>query len=185
MNVVFVSGSLREGSTNTAAIRTMATLAPDDVATSVYDGLGRLPHFNPDDDRGDDLQAEVAALRQAVHWSDAVLFCTPEYAGALPGSFKNLLEWLVGDAGERSIHAKPVAWVNVASPAAPTGAADAHKSLRKVMGYVGAVIVEHACVRVPLTRDVIGADGLVVDGAARAGLAAAMSALAGYRSVDS
>ncbi|WP_306796085.1 NAD(P)H-dependent oxidoreductase [Nocardia sp. XZ_19_369] len=28
----------------------------------------------------------------------SVLFCTPEYAGTLPGSLKNLLDWTVGRA---------------------------------------------------------------------------------------
>lgn len=28
------------------------------------------------------------------------MFCTPEYAGALPGSFTNLLDWTVGDQSQ-------------------------------------------------------------------------------------
>ena len=34
----------------------------------------------------------VAGLRAAIGAAGALLFCTPEYAGALPGSFKNLLD---------------------------------------------------------------------------------------------
>ena len=37
---------------------------------------------------------------------------TPEYAGAMPGALKNLLEWLIGDEAPRSIYEKPVGWVN-------------------------------------------------------------------------
>ena len=48
-----------------------------------------------------------------------MLFSTPEYAGALPGSFKNLLDWTVG-GGET--YGMPVGWVNVSGPASPTGA---------------------------------------------------------------
>jgi len=47
--------------------------------------------------------------------------------------------------------------------AAPTGGADAHASLAKVLGYVGADIVEPACVRMPMTRGAVGPDGLVAD----------------------
>ena len=61
--------------------------------------------------------------------------CTPEYAGALPGSFKNLLDWTVGGG---QTYGMPVAWINVSGAAAPTGGADAHDSLRKVLGYTGA-----------------------------------------------
>ena len=54
-----------------------------------------------------------------------MLFSTPEYAGALPGSFKNLLDWTVGDDQPGSMNGKPVAWVNVS----PRGAEHAHESL--------------------------------------------------------
>ena len=36
------------------------------------------------------------SLRSAIAECDAVVFCTPEYAGTLPGCFKNLLDWTVG-----------------------------------------------------------------------------------------
>jgi len=159
--LLLISGSLRAGSTNTAVLRTARTVAPEVVAAALYDGMGTLPHFNPDDDReGEPVHAAVTELRVQVMAADALLLCTPEYAGALPGALKNLLEWTVGDAGT---HEKPVAWVNASGPAAPTGAADAHDSLRKVLGYVGADIVEAACVRIPVTRDAVGPDGTISD----------------------
>jgi chromate reductase len=39
-----------------------------------------------------------------------LLFCTPEYAGALSGCFKNLFDWTVG-GGE--MYAKPATSLNV------------------------------------------------------------------------
>ena len=59
----------------------------------------------------------MAELRTLVHRADALVICTPEYTGALPGSLKNLLEWLIGDGDTRSLYRKPVAWIN----ASPTG----------------------------------------------------------------
>src|SRR3954447_6900540 len=148
VSLLLISGSLRAGSTNAAVLRTAAALAPDEVETVLFHGLAELPHFNPDDDvEGQPVHAAVTAMRDAVARADALLICTPEYAGALPGAFKNLLEWTVGDAG---IYEEPVAWINAAGPAAPSGAADAHDSLRKVLGYVGADVVEAACRRIPL-----------------------------------
>ena len=108
-------------------------------------------------------------MRAAIAASDAVLFSTPEYAGALPGSFKNLLDWTVG-GGE--IYGKPVAWINASGLNAPTGGRDAHDSLRTVLGYTGAEIVEAACVRVPIARNVVGEDGVIHDAEIRAQLAA-------------
>ncbi len=125
----------------------------------LYDGLASLPAFNPDDDH-EPLPSGVANLRAQLAASGAVLFCTPEYAGALPGSFKNLLDWTVG-GGE--IYGKPVAWINVSSVAAPTGGADAHASLAKVLGYVGADLTDTACARAPMTRSAVGPDGAVTD----------------------
>jgi NAD(P)H-dependent FMN reductase len=170
MSLLLISGSLRDGSTNTALLRTALAM---DANTELYADMGVLPHFSPDDDH-DDLPAAVRELRAATGRADAILVCTPEYAGALPGSFKNLLEWLVG-GGEA--YRKPIAWINASGPAAPTGAADAHASLRKVVGYLSMEVVEDACVRIPVARDAIGEDGLIADPAIREPLAAALAAL--------
>jgi NAD(P)H-dependent FMN reductase len=178
MRLLLISGSLRDGSTNTATLRTVQAIAPPDIDTTLYGGMASLPHFNPDDDReGEPVHPAVAGLRAAVAAADALLISTPEYAGALPGALKNLLEWTVGDAGT---YGKPVAWLNVAGPAAPTGAADAHASLAKVLGYVGADVVDAACARIPVTRGAIGAEGLVDDPGIREDVARAVAALAAH-----
>ena len=52
-------------------------------------------------------------------------------------------------------------------PAAPAGGANASESLRKVLGYTGAHIVEEATVHIPVTRDLVGADGVIADPATR------------------
>ncbi len=72
-------------------------------------------------------------------------------------------------------------WINAAGEASPTGAADAHASLRRVLGYTGADIVEAACVRVPVPRAALGPDGLVADPDLRERIAAALVALAARR----
>ena len=110
--LLLISGSLRGGSTNSATMRTAAALAPDGVEATIYDGMGRLPHFNPDDDPADGvgLDPEVTTLRAALAEADALLLSTPEYAGALPGSFKNLLDWTVGGG---QTYEMPVAGINV------------------------------------------------------------------------
>jgi chromate reductase len=162
ISILLISGSLRTGSTNSALLRTAHALAPDGVLTTLYGRLGDLPHFNPDDDvEGEPLAAAPADLRAQLDASDAVLFSTPEYAGALPGSFKNLLDWTVGGG----TYDKPVAWINAS--ASPTGAAGAHDSLRNVLTYTGTDIVEDACRHIPVPRRSIGPDGLVGDASIR------------------
>jgi chromate reductase, NAD(P)H dehydrogenase (quinone) len=182
ISVLLISGSARSGSTNSATLRTAAAVAGDDVESVLFPGLDALPMFNPDRDREDvPVDPRVAALRVAVGASDALLICTPEYAGALPAALKNLLEWTIGDAGT---YRKPVAWINAAGPAAPAGAADAHDSLAKVLRYAGAEIVAGACVRVPVTRDMVGAEGLIADPHARAAIAEALAALVDHVRVN-
>ncbi len=176
VRILLVSGSLREGSTNAAVLKTAQAVAPPGVQTTLYGGMGTLPHFNPDDDReGEPVHPAVEQLRAEIAAADALLICTPEYAGALPGAMKNLLEWTVGDAGT---YRKPIAWINASGPAAPTGAADAHESLRKVLGYVHAEIVEDACARIPVTRDAVGPDGELSDPAIRREITGVLGALA-------
>lgn len=172
--VLLISGSLRVGSTNTALLQTARAVAPEGVATDLYDGLDRLPYFNPDDD-GESVHPAVAELRARIGAADAVLFSTPEYAGGLPGSFKNLLDWTVG-GGE--LYGKPVAWINAST--STTGAADAHASLRVVLRYTGAEIVEAACSHIPVRRDALDSGGLIADPALRQRVTDALAALARY-----
>ncbi len=154
LRVLLVSGSTRDQSTNTAAVRTLAALAPGQVTPVRYGGLAGLPAFNPDHD-GDRLPAAVASLRQEIAAATAVLFCSPEYAGTLPGSLKNLLDWTVG-GGE--MYGKPAAWINVAAPGRGGGAV---ATLASVLGYVGADVIQEACRDITVDRAAVGPDGLV------------------------
>lgn len=170
--VLLVSGSTRAGSVNTAVLRTVREVMGEEVRGVAYEGMARLPHFNPDDDHAP-LPAEVAGLRAAIAAADAVLFCTPEYAGDLPGSLKNLLDWTVGGV---EISGTPCGWINAST--APTGARGAHRALRTVLTYTDARVVDAACADVPVPRAVIDAGtGLVTDPAVREQIAGAVRAL--------
>jgi chromate reductase len=170
--VVLISGSTRSGSTNTAALRTAAALEVQGVAATLWDRLVDVPAFVPDDDV--EPPPVVRELRGLLASADAVVFCTPEYAGSLPGSLKNVLDWLVG-SGE--LYRKPVAWITVAHPGRGEGA---RATLATVVGYEGAEIVEPACVRVPVGREMVDPDGTVHDPDVRARLAAQLATVAAH-----
>jgi NAD(P)H-dependent FMN reductase len=155
--LLVVSGSTRKGSTNTAFCRTAAAHAPEGTVVDCFAAIASLPHFDPDDDH-DPLPAPVVAVRSAIAAANAVLFCTPEYAGTLPGSFKNLLDWTVGST---DLNGKPAGWANVALD--PERGHGAHATLATVLGYVQARIVDTTGWHVPITRDVVDASGLVTD----------------------
>jgi chromate reductase len=84
-------GSLRKDSSHRRLL--LSTGLPDVV---LYEGLGSLPHFNPDlDEEGMPPPPTVAELRALVSAARGVLISSPEYAHGIPGSLKNGLDWLV------------------------------------------------------------------------------------------
>jgi chromate reductase len=131
VHVVAISGSLKQSSANSALVRAFAAAEPEHV--EVWDELGDLPHFTPDDDGG----APVASLRAAVTRADALLIATPEYAGGMPGSLKNALDWLVG-TGE--LYDKPVAVVS-AAPSSERGR-QARRWVEEVVRMQGGHVVD-------------------------------------------
>jgi chromate reductase len=152
--VLLISGSTRDGSLHTAALRTAARHASAGTTASLYTGLAGLPAFVPGEP---DPPFAVTELRRQVTQADALLVSTPEYAGSLPGSLKNLLDWLV-DGGE--LRGKAAAWLSVVEPGVDDGA---RTSLESVLGHGGARLLRPACVRIPLDMATIGPDGLVDD----------------------
>src|SRR5437764_2855338 len=172
--ILLVSGSTRAGSTNSALLRTAAAAPPDGVEAQLYAGMTDLPHFNPDADR-EPLPPAVVDLRARIAAAAAVLVCTPEYAGALPGAFKNLLDWSVGGP---EMYGKPVAWVNATG--SPTRAAHAHASLETVLRTIHADIVTEACGHIAVPHQLVGADGLVADAEVRHRIGEVLAILARY-----
>jgi chromate reductase, NAD(P)H dehydrogenase (quinone) len=152
--ILLISGSIREGSLHTAALRTAARFAPEGITASVYDGLRGLPAFVPGEQP---VPEAVTFLRYRVNAADALLFCTPQYAGSLPGSLKNLLDWLA-DGGE--LDGKLAAWLSVVAPGQDEGAC---ATLETVLAHGSARVLRPACIRVPLNLAAIDAQGFVTD----------------------
>jgi len=128
MKIIAISGSLRAKSSNTAILHAAARVAPPEMEIVFYEGLGALPHFNPDlDVEGAVPPPLVGELRELLDAADGVLICSPEYAYGVPGSLKNLLDWLVS-SGE--LVGKPVLLVNAASGGGATAQASLVQTLR-------------------------------------------------------
>jgi NAD(P)H-dependent FMN reductase len=129
MKILAISGSLRAASSNTALLRALALLALPPLEISLYEGLAGIPPFNPDLD-SEPGPEPVEAFRAALRRADAVVVSTPEYAHGIPGSLKNLLDWVVG-SGELS--EKPVALIH-----ASARGEHAQASLREVLRTMNA-----------------------------------------------
>lgn len=81
--IILLPGSPRSGSTNVAVLRTAMVVSLRGIEATIYEHAGALPHLNPDDDPdAGPVAPRVADLRSALGAADAILICTPEYAGA-------------------------------------------------------------------------------------------------------
>jgi chromate reductase len=86
-----ISGSLRKGSYNTAALRAAAELVPDGMSLQIAD-ISQIPLYN-DDVRQAGYPPAVQTFRQQIAAADALLFATPEYNYSMSGVLKNAIDW--------------------------------------------------------------------------------------------
>ena len=168
MSLLLISGSLRDGSTNTALLRTAQAI---DADTELFDGHGRAAALQPrrrrrrPPGRG---RASCAPPPAAPRRCSSAPPSTPARCRA-----RSRTSWSGWSAAARPTASRSRGSTSPGPPR-PSGGADAHDSLRKVVGYLSMEIVEEACVRIPVARDAIGADGLIADPAIREPLARAL-----------
>lgn len=143
MKILAVSGSARQQSTNTALLRALQAIAPDDITITVFDGIGDLPVFSPDLE-GPSLPGSVQAFIRLIAESDGVLISSPEYVRGIPGGLKNALDWLV--SGDEVI-GKPIALAH-----ASHRGDDMLSALRTVLSTISANFTESLFFRLPVMK---------------------------------
>ena len=139
MRILGLSGSLRSMSVSTTLLKAAARIAPRNITFVAYDGLGSLPHFNPELDKEPPLPA-VAEFRAQLNCSAGVLISCLEYANGIPGVLKNALDW-VAASGE--FYGKPVALFH------PPFASFAQASLLETLGGMDAKLIPEAFLLAP------------------------------------
>lgn len=107
VHVLGISGSLRQHSYNTAALRAAGEVLPEGMTLELFD-LGSIPLYNGD------LEAEktpesVLQFRSRIAGADALLIATPEYNYSIPGVLKNALDWASRPARASALNGKPLA----------------------------------------------------------------------------
>jgi len=172
MRVLGLAGSLREGSLNARLLRGAGALLPAEAEFVVYEGLGEIPPYNQDDEQ--QIPPAVAALTAALEQADAVLVATPEYNGSVPGTLKNALDWVSRPAAGSPMRGLPAAVIG-ASPGL-FGAVWAQAELRKVLGVIGARVVDRE-LPVAQAEETLGEDGLPLELALREQLSATLDEL--------
>ncbi|HET9667288.1 MAG TPA: NAD(P)H-dependent oxidoreductase [Desertimonas sp.] len=143
-----VCGSIQPFSANRAAIDVAHSYMRSrrDVEIDDYADLARIPPLNA---ALDDPGPVVTAWRKRIGRSKAVMIAAPEYAGALAGTIKNALDWIVG-SGE--LYAKPVAVMS----AGTTGGPFARQMLIQTLTWQGAHVVAEIGIAAPRTKSDAG-----------------------------
>lgn len=131
-----MSGSLREQSYNRQLLAAAGAGLPPKVSLEIFQGLRSIPAF--DEDQA--TTPSVRALRNALGEADAVLIATPEYNGSIPGQLKNALDWASRPFPNNVLRDKPVLVIGASTGL--FGAVWAQAELRKVLGRIGARVID-------------------------------------------
>ncbi len=153
-NILAISGSLRQGSSNHAILTYLGSLSPAGTNYHIYKDLAQIPPFDPGLDT-DNPPKPVADLRKQLTETDGLIICTPEYAFGVPGSLKNMLDWLVSSS---TLVDKPVVLIT-----ASLGGEYAHASLLLTLGALTAKLSDETNLLIQFVRSKVDKDGNITD----------------------
>lgn len=143
--ILAFAGSLRKGSLNkkvVAAATEMARAAGADV-TVVDLAEYRVPVYDGDLEEKSGIPDNARKLKALMKAHDGFLISTPEYNGAIPGAFKNVIDWASrsepGEAALACFTGKTAA-VMSASPGA-LGGIRSLAALRALLEHLGVLVI--------------------------------------------
>ncbi len=138
MQVLGISGSLREGSHNKRLLEAASGELPPGVTLELFEGLEDVPAYVEGSES--DPPAGARAFLDAIAHADALLFATPEYNSSVPGALKNALDWASRPFPGNVLHDKPAAVVGAST--GMFGAVWAQAELRKILSASGAKVLD-------------------------------------------
>lgn len=164
--ILGISGSLRQGSYNTALLRAAKAGASADVDLRIAT-LHGIPLYDGDIERRDGLPPAVRALQAQITAADGVILATPEYNNGIPGVFKNAIDWLSRPPSDipRVFGGRAFALIG-ASPGG-FGTVLAQAAWLPVLRTLGARYWSGGRLLVSRVQQAMGADGEVADEAVR------------------
>jgi chromate reductase len=177
-----ISGSLRQGSFNTALLRAAAALVPEGVSLDVAT-LHGIPLYDADLEASQGLPPAVLRLKEQVVACDGLLLVTPEYNNGIPGVFKNGIDWLSrpNDDVRRVFGDRAVAVIG-ASPGG-FGTILAQNAWWPVLRTLGTRPWFGGRLMVSRAGGVFDAEGVLIDEAVQRNLAAFISGFADFSKV--
>jgi len=173
--VLGISGSLREGSYNTAALRAAQELAPEGMAIGIA-SIADIPFYNADV-QALGFPAPVEALGEAIRAADAVLFACPEYNYSVPGVLKNAIDW-ISRLPNQPFAGKPVGMVGASMGL--LGGARAQYHLRQSLVFLNALPINGPEIFIGQAQNRFDAEGRLTDEATRKFIVQHLQALAAW-----
>lgn len=162
LNLLGISGSLRQASVNTGLLRAAGRHLPAGANLTLHD-LRDIPLYDGDvEARG--IPASVLALKAAIGEADAVLITTPEYNYSFSGVLKNALDWVSRPRAESPFTGKPVA---IAGAGGKHGTSRAQYQLRQVLTALEALTMPLPELMVMRSWEKFDAAGELTDAARR------------------
>jgi len=143
MSIIALAASSREGSLNAALLDVILDeLAPDRLSVDRIDFtlFEETPHYSARREQSDGVPVQMKELADRISACDGMILVTPEYNHAIPGTFKNGIDWLSRISVSLMAH-KPTL-IGGAS-AAPYGAWRGMKSLRPSIELLGALTLPY------------------------------------------
>lgn len=134
--VLFISGSLRNGSFNTSLLEAFASTLPSNIEP-VWADIN-LPLFN-EDLEAEQFPAPATTLRDQILAADAIVISTPEYNRSPSGALKNAIDWGSRPYGENAWTGKRVL-VTSASPGGIAGTV-ANYQVKQSLLHLGAEVL--------------------------------------------
>jgi NAD(P)H-dependent FMN reductase len=153
-NILAISGSLREGSSNHNILQYLGRIMPEEINYTIYEGISSIPAFDPGID-DDNPPAGVTDFRGKISQADGIIICTPEYAFGVPGALKNALDWTVSSA---SFSGKPTALIT-----ASTSGENAHEAMIKILGAIDAKLTPETTLLIQFVRTKLDSNGNITD----------------------
>lgn len=158
IRVLGISGSLRKGSYNSAALRAAGELLPDGMSLDIA-SIADIPLYD-EDVRQQGFPPSVERFRRQIAEADALLIATPEYNYSVPGVLKNAIDW-ASRPPEQPFEAKPIAIMG-ASPGM-LGTARAQYHLRQCFIYLNGLILNRPEVMIAAAHQKFDAEGRLTD----------------------
>lgn len=175
LKILGISGSLREGSYNTAALKAAQELCPEGAEIEIY-SIDGFPSFNQDLEP--QPPAKVTEFKAKIREADAIIISSPEYNYSVPGVLKNAIDWASRPYGDSAWDGKPALIMGASGGPIATGRMQYH--LRQIMVFLNMHPLNKPEIMIGAAHEKFDAQGKLTDDTTREFITKALEALVAW-----